>query len=280
MRNKTGTVRQHLATGLGGMSERISFAALLLGGFLVFAELLSWVTATWPGPCIVSSDQDVRSEDAQISCPTFFVGSLIILKRADGLISRHDKSIVAVFTVVLAFSTIGLWISTNRLWEAGEHQLTHLRETADRQLRAYIYIEKTNFEHTVTGDWKIGFRIKNFGQTPAHNVKLTSIVSAVDRNGGNPEIPIPVNVESLGSFAPGGDFLEFEESPNGIVTLAEINEGQKAIFLTGEITYDGVLDSVRRVTNFRYYIGGDVGCDRGRTGENEMFAAAEGNDAT
>jgi hypothetical protein len=58
-------------------------------------------------------------------------------------------------------------------------------------------------------------------------------------------------------------------------TVAELNNETKAIYLTGNIVYETVFDeSLRRETNFRYYIGGDQGY------ATEMFADSKGNDAT
>jgi len=107
------------------MNGQTRLLLLLIFGFLAFAEASSWVTASWPGDCLVNPEQGPRSSnDAnQKDCPTFIAGSLILLKRADRVIGRHDKSIVAVFTVVLAVSTIGLWIATLDLFRAGEKQM-------------------------------------------------------------------------------------------------------------------------------------------------------------
>ena len=76
-------------------------------------------------------------------------------------------------------------------------------------------------------------------------------------------------------MAPSGDYFEFEEKIEGDATLEEIGNGNKAIFLVGNIVYDTVFEDDRRITNFRYYIGGDVGA-----AGDEMSAASEGNDAT
>jgi hypothetical protein len=48
-------------------------------------------------------------------------------------VERHDKSIVALFTVILAVSTIGLWFAVVRLWDAGQRQLKLIRHIADEQ---------------------------------------------------------------------------------------------------------------------------------------------------
>jgi hypothetical protein len=192
-------------------------------------------------------------------------------------LDRHGEAVVGVFTIVLAGFTGALWRSTDKLWEAGERQLSHLTNTAQRELRAYVYVRETKFEYSTARGWKINYRIENFGQTPAHNVRLVSIAKIVEWNGGNPKIPSPNHVETVGSMAPSGDFFEFEEYVEGDATPEEIGTGNgtKAIFLVGNILYDTIFEADRRITNFRYYIGGDAG-----VAGDEMSAASEGNDAT
>jgi hypothetical protein len=101
--------------------------------FLIFAEMLSWETASWPGPCIVQASDVHEPADhgIQHQCPTFLAGVGILIERSDKFIEGHDKSIVAAFTVVLALSTIGLWLATARLWEAGERQIKVLERAVD-----------------------------------------------------------------------------------------------------------------------------------------------------
>jgi hypothetical protein len=71
---------------------------------------------------------------------------------------------IAIFTFVLAASTIGLWIATILT-------LRHARETAERQLRAYVHVHDVvmslmNSEYSPN----IQVIIKNYGQTPAHRI--------------------------------------------------------------------------------------------------------------
>ena len=198
----------------------------------------------------------------------------MVFKRTIKVLEDHEKSVVGAFTIILAISTIGLWMATNRLWEAGENQLRHLSETASVQLRAYLYVEKTDL--TLKDDiWQHTYCIKNFGQTPAHNVKLTSRTKVVAWNKGYPTIPIPTDVDDLGSMAPNGDYFENENTIEGTVTEAELNGGTKAVYLVGNIRYTTVFGSSEHITNFRYYVGGDIAYEGG-----EMSADDEGNNAT
>ena len=93
--------------------------------------------------------------------------------------------------------------------ETSRDALRSAQETAERQLRAYIYLENAYYEFT-RGVCEITFRIKNFGSTPAHRVTLSRIAEVVDWNNGSPEIPTPPPDEEtvLGSMAPNGDFFD------------------------------------------------------------------------
>jgi hypothetical protein len=242
--------------------------------YLLFLEGLSWVTSAGPGPCVVYPEQHsgAGQNDNQKSCATFFDGSLILLGRLNHFIERHDKSIVATFTVVLAISTIGLWLATKRLWEAGERQikttrsvaavqarhtqrqLKHAEETAERQLRAYIGIEEG---HVVLLDavpseevGKIGkillrtpkptmqvqLRFRNSGQTPAYD--FTGWLSAaVDDTGANPFDRVS---EGRGKtlIGPGG-FTHFRTDmtmPDESL-LPGVLDRKKTIYAWGKVTY-------------------------------------------
>src|SRR5882757_9606070 len=59
---------------------------------------------------------------------------------AGHLIAEHpNEFITAVATCVVAWFTFVLARSTTRLWESGERQIKLSRETAERQLRAFVF---------------------------------------------------------------------------------------------------------------------------------------------
>jgi hypothetical protein len=118
-------------------------------------------------------------------------------------------------------------IVTWMLWYATGRLVTGADRTAERQLRAYVYIERTTFKRTATGVWEIIFQIKNFGQTPAHHVRVISIAKAVDWKKGKPDVPTPNYVETIGSMAPRGDFAWFESKLEGTATREEIEDGSR-----------------------------------------------------
>jgi hypothetical protein len=148
-----------------------------------------------------------------------------------------------------------------------------MRWSAMRQLRAYVYLDNAYFEQH-GADWKITYVIKNFGQTPAHKVKVTEAAEVVDWNAGAPIVPVASYQFNLGVMAPGGDFFENEADLKGTATLNDLTYGTKAIFLVGRIDYRDIFKK-KQWSTFQYYIGGAMGCS-GR----EMCADEDGNDAT
>jgi hypothetical protein len=97
---------------------------LFLIGFLLFAEFFSWVTASWPGPCLLQETHEAGTH----GCPVLHGGVGILIERLFEFAEQHDKGIVALFTVVLAISTIGLWIATVGLYIGGNQQFKLARD--------------------------------------------------------------------------------------------------------------------------------------------------------
>ena len=71
---------------------------------------------------------------------------------------------VAVFTLLLVGATV-------LLYRAGERQLRLSRQTAERQLRAYVHVADVQIDHD-NDEWQPNIRImiENYGQTPARRV--------------------------------------------------------------------------------------------------------------
>ncbi|MGY2989097.1 MULTISPECIES: hypothetical protein [Bradyrhizobium] len=123
---------------------------------------------------------------------------------------KLSDAIIALFTVVLAVKTAGLFKETAglreatfKLYEAGERQLEltrksadtakesadvakatleSMRDTAQRQLRAYLVVEALPFSNFEAGKTTLGhFSIRNVGQTPPHGVIMGTGVIVVPR---------------------------------------------------------------------------------------------------
>lgn len=104
-----------------------------------------------------------------------------------GIHLKITDSLLALFTALLFFATVRLYVATRNL-------VTGAEDTAKRQLRAYVGIDDIRIESTTAEDPKfrgrrhceraaaIGFvhrdfivlNVKNFGQTPAYDVTCFS----------------------------------------------------------------------------------------------------------
>jgi hypothetical protein len=150
--------------------------------------------------------------------------------------TRNDPTFwVAFFTFVLAASTIGLWI-------VAICTLRHGRETAERQLRAYISVDggSARIVETIGTNFVEGFvSLKNSGQTPAYNCK-----SWVRIEIGTTSHP-PFDQKSFGRggviIGPGTAFnlpVHWQLNP---ADLAALRAETKRIYIWGETEYDDIF---------------------------------------
>jgi hypothetical protein len=162
---------------------------------------------------------------------------------------------VAAFTLVLAISTIGLWVATLGLYIGGERH-------SERELRAYIVAtvqaEVRNF-HTANPTVLLGF--VNAGQTPAHGVRIWTSSGVAKFPLDNPPLA-PAGRDpgdSLGVIGPHGSF-HTENIPEHPVTADErqaVTEGSAAFFVYGEIFYRDAFGRQRH-TRFCHLYQGEV----------------------
>ena len=108
----------------------------------------------------------------------------------------HAEFWTALATIAIAAFTLTLKWSTDRLWTAGERQLAHFEDTAERQLRAYIFPR-----HTKLIDFNsnplVQIIFKNSGQTPAYDTALWATVAVAAYPLENePERPSGLGTES------------------------------------------------------------------------------------
>jgi hypothetical protein len=111
--------------------------ALIALVYLALAEALSLAPVPDLSLCLIQPEHSQQAADHNEPkyCPAFHTGLAVFFERTDHFLEAHDKSVIGGFTIVLAISTIGLWLATNKLWAAGEKQLEVLSESAAAQSR-------------------------------------------------------------------------------------------------------------------------------------------------
>ena len=147
-------------------------------------------------------------------------------------------------------------------------------------LRAYISLQAAQVLNIGEGQKpKFVGELKNFGRTPAKNVRARHNVWACD-------FPLPIAIPdsvpvagqgSTGVVAAGSEIkIEVEGTgPLSTDQIARIKAGRGVILGFGEIHYDDVFNG-HQITRYRFMWGGDAGAPD----EGQMAACHEGNEAT
>jgi hypothetical protein len=104
-------------------------------------------------------------------CTTYSLVPFLLIQVGKPL-NDYGVAITALATVAIGFFTLTLKLSTDKLWEAGEKQRQLYEETAQRQLRAYVFVSGARIVHGITDNniLEVYVEIKNSGQTPAYKM--------------------------------------------------------------------------------------------------------------
>jgi hypothetical protein len=191
---------------------------------------------------------------------------------------RLSTIFIAIFNGILVYVTYRLVTSTDKLWVAGEQQLKLSRGTAERQLRAYLYVV-SNTTPDIDGDGPLEgrFLMKNGGQTPAYDVK--SVCSATFGRypfEGEPP-PLPEEKFKGGTvLVPGGVVLLSHTYPGQPTETWKkaLKEGNQRFVMYGEIRYNDVFGE-SHVTKYRAMYGGPDS-----TRLDQIIWCEDGNTAT
>jgi hypothetical protein len=189
----------------------------------------------------------------------------------------------AIAAFIIAWFTFTLKLSTDSLWEAGERQLSHLKESAERQLGAYIGIE---WCRVISDDWGNTFRvevqIKNAGQTPAYDVSHRIAAEIHELHEPPLSFAMPEKSQGIIPIAPGITFiLRTPIAIGGASGISTIGTG-RTILAWGRVDYEDVFDKPQHL-EFRFRSSDPVRQHDGtvmRTVGWRMDAEDEGNSST
>lgn len=189
---------------------------------------------------------------------------------------KITDSLLVAFTFGLTIFTGLLWGSTDKLWSAGERQLSHLSDTAERQLRAYINNVSATVSNVGAGQFvEVRVEIKNFGQTPAYNVRHHSQLTLAHFPWNESAIDsVPLSTSTMG---PGANAFNLVRSSQALTEelLIGLLTGRYACYVEGRVTYVDAFGR-ERFTNYRLWVGGDRGFPPG----DALFSDSHGNDAS
>jgi hypothetical protein len=230
--------------------RRLWIAAGFVGLWLVFESTISWLATCDQISGYPGADQTYKENCSALQGP--FVGILRFTATSVGrFLHEFRDEIIAIFTIVLAVSTILLWRATYHLYEAGERQLTHLSETAERQLRAYVFIDIIELEY-IGQAIKIEVAFRNQGRTPAYNL-IQKAYTTVHSHPLEDNFEWPaINAQSTkGSIPPLGEITSHLSGELPVEFAAAI--GKEKLYLFAVAIYTDIFRNTHRTTIGGYF---------------------------
>jgi hypothetical protein len=171
------------------------------------------------------------------------------VERRERFINAVGVAFIAAFTVLLALSTAMLWHATRAL-------VRDAKDTAERQLRAYVGDYKADMKIVTFEAGGFGVRahleLRNFGQTPAYDFTIWSRTQVDEENA----IPFGQGLQEGVALQKTVAFPDAGLHVNQIFAvtdedLAAIRNGTKKVFLWGEAKY---VDAFKRNRQFDFRI--------------------------
>lgn len=149
---------------------------------------------------------------------------------------------LALFTAILDLATLGLVLFMGI-------QIKDARRSSERQLRAYVNVEKAEILNFGQGTVRLRVVVKNSGQTPAYKMQQWTAVVADD-------LPPTVEFTPPGqgrkpthhsTLPPGAVYTVLQDyGPLTASHVKKIEDGKAAIWTWGDITYFDAFDRPRQ----------------------------------
>jgi hypothetical protein len=201
---------------------------------IVFLASVAWIVLSSAQfqNCVEKSKTNAADQNFQGNVAEFY---FIFRGCAGGFVHNNAEGIIAVFTVILALSTIFLWGATRDLVQES-------RDTSRRESRAYIGVEPRGVKRFVGKDLLIGhFAIKNFGGIPAKNVSMYAVTDYRLEPENTREFKIGRIYDSTTSLPPRAKMI-FGTGPGVDIDSIQISDDEEAnyrgyIFVYGKVTY-------------------------------------------
>jgi hypothetical protein len=147
----------------------VAFGAVLLLFDAVFSWLSTCDPASYPSP----TNQSYEEYCSALKGPLVTVAKFLLYRVGYGL-RDYGEAVVAAFTIVLAISTIALWRSTEKLFQAGERQIAMTRDIFVANQRPWIKVTVTIIEPFSSDGHQallgLSIQLQNTGNTPALSV--------------------------------------------------------------------------------------------------------------
>ena len=222
-----------------------------LAGTFFWIVGVGWIASYSPtepqkNACYQASAKAGRSTD---ECKTFW--------------EKTTSEPIALFTLVLAISTGGLWVATIGLYAGAERQLRHAEGTAIRELRAYVYLDVWARIYPTPPEkpnrWAISLSVINNGKTWARNVRIRKYKS-VNPTGDPFDIATLIASEEAPILLGPGEQIDIQFGDIPLTELADLTAHKSEIHYVAWVLYEDSLSdpSVIRQTQLSRHLGADT----------------------
>lgn len=227
---------------------------------------------------IKSSESAETAQPYKNSCSSPITILKVGLYEAWSFVHSHHEETIAVGTIFIAIFTVVLGLFTVSLAGATDKLVRGAERTERRQLRAYVGLDKLEFESAGLKDKNympadlttpglvhkdfIAVKVRNYGQTPAYGVTIYAYLVATDFPARLPDEFFSLNdvdIISMADIRPTlARFLlhqnqrELSKTPlTDITVLKEAVAKKKQVYVYGRIYYRDIYDRPWR-TKFCY----------------------------
>ena len=168
----------------------------------------------------------------------------VIFWNLSNFFDHHEGTVIGVATIFLALITAFLWDATRDLVHGAER-------TAEKQLRAYLHVDKCVVAVTPDQSIRQYVSIRNFGQTPAYKCYYRIQFWVWNNLATVPDFESFDKMPATAVLAPEG-FIEADLSFDIIKGQEAVNvlKGAADLYVWGVIFYTDAF-GVDRQTNFR-----------------------------
>jgi hypothetical protein len=234
-------------------------AAILLFCLLTLGVVIEFVGySSCKDPPKEHSENSEAQQTEKYNCSTPYASFKVGLYESWRFAHEAHEEIIAVATIFIAMFTIILGLFTVNLAGSTDSLVKSAERTAERQLRAYLSIEKAIRvdSHSLSPEFLISF--KNRGQTPAYSGKNWVDVKVGER----PLTTILVRSDTVAldkfELTPGHEFTVHQINGEKSISISteqttEFNDGKIAFYVFGQLDFIDAFGKARWLKfRFRY----------------------------
>jgi hypothetical protein len=239
------------ATTIGKMrtssEQRSADVKMKIIGIIAFLCVLFFWFVVWLGGGFSARNEPPKQPDQAyqaIDAPKKYLAPVntaltLGFNRLGTFIHDFREEIVAIGTLFIAAFTIILAFATAFLYEATRDLVKGAEDTAQKQLRAYVFVDKSSI--VLDGNTLKGvLDLKNAGQTPAYDLVIKSRLETEEA--GKPFNPRPFNVVELSRAILGPQMVanpraDLTVPAENTVAIPAFKEGRSVIYFIGQAEY-------------------------------------------